>query len=326
MRQHFAKAVLFTCAALLSSAHAQANDAKSYPDHPIKVIVGFVPGGPTDLYARIAAHALSDTLGQQVVVENKAGASGVIAAAAVAAAPPDGYTLLVNVVSDIITPLYRNTGYNLERNFAPIGLIASAPNVLVVNPDLHVNSLKELIDYARKNPNTVTFGSAGTGTVSHLAGALLASETGTKMTHIPYKGTNGAQMDLMAGRISMMFDNLTNGLANAKAGKVKALAITSPQRWNNVPDVPTMAESGFPGVTIMSIFGLVAPAGTPAPVVAKLSDALTKGLKNEEYRKSIIQSGAEPGAMTPKEYGKYISDESRRWEKFLEKNPGIMKG
>lgn len=325
MRLHFAQAVLFSCATLLSSAYAQSSDAKTYPDHPIKVIVGFVAGGPTDLYARIAARALSDTLGQQVVVENKSGASGGIAAAAVAAAAPDGYTLLVNVVSDIITPLYKKTGYNLESNFAPIGLIASAPNVLVVNPDIHVNSVKELIDYARKNPNTITFGSAGTGTVSHLAGALLASETGTKMTHVPYKGTNGAQMDLLAGRISMMFDNLTNGLANAKAGKVNALAITSPQRWNNVPDVPTMAESGFPGVTIMSIFGLVAPAGTPAPVIAKLSDALTKGLKNEEYRKSIIQSGAEPGAMTPKDYGKYIHDESRRWEKFLEKNPDIMK-
>lgn len=324
MRHSLIKTIILACAITLGAPITTAA-ASSYPDKPIKIIVGFVPGGPTDLYARIAARGLAEILGQQVVVENRAGASGGIAAASVAKAEPDGYTLLVNVVSDIITPLAKkNVGYNLEKDFSPIGLIADAPNVLVVNPSVPVNSLKELIDYARQHPHTLNYGSAGTGTVSHLAGALLASATNTDITHVPYKGTNGAQMDLLAGRISMMFDNMTNGLANAKAGKVKALAVTSPERWPDAKDLPTMTELGFPGVTIMSVFGLVAPAATPKPVVEKLSNALAEALQNKEYRNNIIQSGAQPGSMNAKEYGEYIAQESRRWEKFLEQHPGII--
>jgi len=319
------KAVMSACLLASSSIADQAAASGSYPDRPIKIIVGFVPGGPTDLYARIAAHGLGEIFGQQVVVENLAGASGAIAAATVAKAKPDGYTLLVNVVSDIITPLAKKSpGYNLEKDFSPIGLIADAPNVLVVNPGVLADSLKSLIDYARRHPHTLNYGSAGTGTVSHLAGALLASAANIDITHVPYKGTNGAQMDLLAGRVSMMFDNLTNGLANAKAGKVKALAITSAQRWPGAKDLPTMAELGFPGVTITSVFGLMAPAGTPGPVVDRLSGALAEVLKNKAYREKIIHSGARPGALDAKGYGAYIAKESRRWKLFLEGHPGII--
>jgi len=307
------------------SARAQSNSAQ-YPDRTIKIVVGFVPGGPTDLYARIAARALSEQLNQQVVVENKPGASGAIAATAVASAAPDGYTLLVNVVSDIITPVAnKNLGYNLIRDFSPIGLIASAPNVLVINPAIPVSSLQELIVYARKNPGTLNYGSAGVGTVSHLAGALLEIEAQTPMTHIQYKGTNGAQMDLLSGRISIMFDNLTNGLTHARSGKLNALAVTSPQRWVAAPELPTMAESGYPASSILSVFGLVAPAGTPSAVIVRLSDALSAGLKNADYRASIVQSGAEPGDMNAQAYTQYLLQESARWESFLKKHPEIMK-
>lgn len=325
MRITLAKALLFACIASMSCGYAFAADATTYPDRPVKILVGFVPGGPSDLYARLMARSLSQAFGQQFIVENRAGASGGIAAAAVASAAPDGYTLLVNVVSDIITPIANpKVGYNLERGFVPIGMIASAPNVLVVHPSIPASSVQELVDHARKNPNALNYASAGTGTVSHLAGALLASEAGIAITHVPYKGTAGAQMDLLAGRITMLFDNLTNGFTNARAGKVKMLALTSSRRWPSEPNVPTMAESGYPGATILSVFGLVAPAGTPAPVVAKLSAALAKALQSEELRKNIVQSGAEPGAMAAAQYAKYIGDESRRWERFLANNPGIM--
>lgn len=323
MRQSTAAALLFACAAVMGAA-AHARDASLYPDGPIRLVVGFVPGGPTDLYARIAASGMADSLGQQVVVDNRPGGSGAIAAKAVAGAEPDGYTLLVSVVSDVITPiLNKKVGYDLQRNFVPIGMVASAPNVLVINPSIPADSVQALVAYARKNPNTLSYASAGTGTVSHLAGALLVSEAGVDVAHVPYKGTNGAQMDLLGGRISIMFDNLTNGLANAKAGKVKALAITSPQRWPSAPEVPTTAEAGYPGVVIMSTFGLVAPAGTPPVIINKVSAALMKGLREEKYRKSIIDSGSEPGAMTPKAFGDFIADESRRWTKFLGQHPEI---
>ena len=325
MKNILMKALISACLLASGSMAAGAAGHDSYPDRPVKVIVGFVPGGPTDLYARIAAHGLEQILGQQFVVENLAGASGAIAAATVAKSKPDGYTLLVNVVSDIITPLAKkNPGYNLEKNFAPIGLIADAPNVLVVNPSVPVKSLKGLIAYARQHPHTLNYGSAGTGTVSHLAGALLASAADIDITHVPYKGTNAAQMDLLAGRVSMMFDNLTNGLANTKAGKVKALAVTSAQRWSGAKDLPTMAELGFPGVTISSVFGLMAPAGTPKPIVEKLSRALAKVLQDPGYREKIIQSGAQPGALDAKGYGVYIAKQSLRWKQFLQKHPGII--
>ena len=305
-------------------ALTMARDAATYPDGPVKIVVGFVPGGPTDLYGRLTARALSDAFGQQVVVENRPGGSGAIAAKGVAGAEPDGYTLLVNVVADLITPLInKRAGYNLQTSFTPIGLIASSPNVLVAGPGTPVDSLPGLIALARKNPGMLSYASAGTATVSHLAGALLASEAGLLMTHIPYKGTAGAQVDLLAGRVSIMFDNVPNGLANAKSGRVKALAMTSAQRWPSAADLPTVAEAGYPGATILSTFGLMAPAGTPPVIINKLATALQKGLQDEKMRKSIIDSGSEPGALGPKEYAAYIAEESKRWARFLEQHPEI---
>jgi tripartite-type tricarboxylate transporter receptor subunit TctC len=294
------------CLAALCLAVAPA--AQAWPDAPVKLMVGFVPGGPTDLYGRIAARVLSDAFGREVVVENRPGGSGAIAAKMVAGAPADGHTLLVNVSADVITPIInKKAGYDLQTNFTPIGLIVSAPNVLVTGPGTPAESVPALIALAKKTPGSLTYASAGTATVSHLAGALFAAETGTTLTHVPYKGTAGAQVDLLAGRVSLMFDNLTNGLANAKAGKVKALAITSPKRWPNAPELPTMAEAGYPGVTLLSTFGLMAPAGTPAPVIQRIAVALQKGLADEKMKKTILDSGSEPGSLGPKEFGAVLA-------------------
>jgi tripartite-type tricarboxylate transporter receptor subunit TctC len=305
------------CAIAFGIAHGAAS-AQSYPERPVKILVGFAPGGPADALARIAAQILSDGLGQPVIVENRPGAGGSIAASAAASAPPDGYTLLENAVSDVINPLTNKlVQYNIETSFAPIALIASAPNVLVVHPSIPVASTRELVEYGRAHPGTLTYGSAGVGTISHLAGALVASSSHLQLVHVPYKGTAAAQTDLLTGRLQFMFDSMVSAMANAKAGKVKALAVTSLERWKSAPELPTMAESGFPGFNMTAWFGLLAPAGTPAPVVSRISEVLSKGLQAADARRRIAAIGAEPGHMTPAEFGQYIHSENARWKKIF---------
>lgn len=300
--------------AALLGAHGERTAAQTFPERPIRLIVGFAPGGPADSSARVAAQILSDGLGKPVIVENRAGASGAIAATAVANAPPDGYMLLVNVTADIVNPALNGDEKNAVLNrFAPIGLISSAPNILVVHPSLAVNDVRGLAALVRKSPNDVSYASAGIGTVSHLSGALLASSMDAPLVHVPYKGTADAQMDLITGRVTFMFDSLVSGLANAKAGKVKALAVTSPSRWSEAPSVPTMAEAGFPGADMMAVFGLLAPAGTPSEIVERISAVLLAGLRTEGARLKINQLGAEPGRMTPAEYTSYLKAQHQRW-------------
>jgi tripartite-type tricarboxylate transporter receptor subunit TctC len=292
--------------------------AQSFPERPVKILVGFAPGGPADALARIAAQILSEGLGQPVIVENRAGAGGSIAASAAANSAPDGYTLLENAVSDVINPLTnKQVQYNIETSFTPIALIASAPNVLVVHPSIPVASAKELVEYGKAHPGTLTYGSAGVGTISHLAGAFVASTTHVQLVHVPYKGTAAAQTDLLTGRLQFMFDSMVSAMANARAGKVKALAVTSPERWRSAPELPTMAESGFPGFNMTAWFGLLAPAGTPTPIVSRISEVLSKGLQTAEARRRIAAVGAEPGHMTPAELGQYIRAENARWRKIL---------
>jgi tripartite-type tricarboxylate transporter receptor subunit TctC len=291
---------------------------QGFPDRPVKMLVGFAPGGPADALARITAQILSEGLGQPVIVENRAGAGGAIAAAAAASAAPDGYTLLVSAVSDVISPLAnKQAQYNIETNFSPIGLIASAPNVLVVHPSIPAASAKELVEYARSHPGALSYGSAGVGTISHLAGAFVASSAHVQFVHVPYKGTAAAQADLLTGRLQFMFDSMLGAMGNAKAGKVKALAVTSPERWKSAPELPTMAESGFPGFSMTAWFGLLAPAGTPAPIVSHISEVLLKGLQSADVRKRIAAVGAEPGNMTPAEFRQYIHAENVRWKKIF---------
>jgi len=292
--------------------------AQRFPERPLKLVVGFAPGGPADALARITGQILSDGLGQSVIVENRAGAGGTIAASAVARAAPDGYTLLIGATSDVINPLARkDVRYSLEADFTPIALVASSPNVLVVHPSVPVGSVQELIAYARAHPGALNYGSAGLGTLSHLAGAFVAATAQLQVVHIPYKGTAAAQVDLLSGRLQFMFDSMLSALANAKAGKVKALAVTSPKRWPNAPMLPTMAESGFPGFDMMAWFGLLAPADTPPWIVSRLSDVLSKGLQAGEAHQRIRGIGGEPGRLTPAEFGQYIRAENAHWGKIF---------
>ena len=292
--------------------------AQSFPTRPLKILVGYSPGGPADALARIAAQILAEGLGKPVVVENRPGAGGTIATSAAAKATPDGYTLVATATSDVINPLFnKQVHYNIETDFTPVGLVASAPNVLVVHPSIPVRSTQELVEYGRAHPGILNYGSAGVGTVSHLAGALVAERARVKFVHVPYKGTAAAQVDLLSGRLQFMFDSIISALGNAKAGKVKALAVTSPERWPSAPEIPTMAESGFPGFNMTAWFGLMAPAGTPAPIVSRIAEVLSKGLQSVEVRDRIAAIGAEAGRMTPAEFGRYIHAENTRWKKLF---------
>ncbi|RYF49063.1 MAG: tripartite tricarboxylate transporter substrate binding protein, partial [Comamonadaceae bacterium] len=299
------------CALGISAATAQ-----SFPAQPIRIVVGFQAGGPSDVAARIAAEILTAKLGVPTVVDNRPGASGGIAAQAVANAKPDGYTLLVNVTADIINPVANREPDNLiTRRFAPVALIAAAPNVLVVHPSVPVTSARELATFARSKEG-LSYASAGQGTVSHLSGVLFANAVGAPMVHVPYKGTAAAQVDLLAGRVPVMFDSLISGLANAEAGKVKVLAVTSPARWPAAPNLPTLAESGLPETDVMAVFGLVAPAATPKPVINRISAVLLEGMQAAEVRKRIQQIGAEPGTLGPQAYGEYLEAQTARWQKL----------
>ena len=307
-----------TLAAIVFGAASWNASAQAYPARPLKILVGYAPGGPADTLARIAAQILAEDLGKPVVVENRPGAGGTIATNTAASATPDGYTLLAAATSDVINPLVNNNiRYNIETDFIPVGLVASAPNVLVVHPSSPVRSVQELVEYGRAHPGTLNYGSAGVGTVSHLAGAVVAEAAHVPFVHIPYKGTAAAQTDLLSGRLQFMFDSIISALANARAGKVKALAVTSPERWRSAPELPTMAESGFPGFNMTAWFGLLAPAGTPAPIVTRISEVLSKGLQSAEVRERIAAIGGEAGRMTPAEYGQFIHTENTRWRKLF---------
>jgi tripartite-type tricarboxylate transporter receptor subunit TctC len=311
----------YLCRALVALAIAltgSATLAQSPSERPLKILVGYAPGGPGDALARISAQILSEGLGQPVIVENRPGAGGSIAAGMVAKAPADGSTLLLSATADVINSLInRDVQYDIETSFAPVALVARAPNVLVVHPSVPVGSVQELIDYARSRPGALSYGSAGFGTVSHLAGAALALGGGLEVVHVPYKGTAAAQVDLIGGRLQFMFDAIGGALPNARAGRVKALAVTSPQRWPSAPALPTMAESGFPGFDMTAWFGLLAPAGSPADGVARISEVVLKGVQTPEARKRIAAIGGEPGRMTPAEFARYIRAENARWRKLF---------
>ena len=315
MTSRFALSVLSVFCVLGVSGAAAQGTAKE----PMRLIVGFAPGGPSDIAGRIAAEILNSKLGVTTIVENRAGASGAIAAEAVANAKPDGNTLLVNVTADIVNPVInKNPNHLITKRFEPVALLATAPNVLVVHPDVPANTAGELVTFVKsaKAGSSLSYASAGLGTVSHLSGLLFASATGAPMINVPYKGTAAAQVDLLAGRVPIMFDSLSSGLVNAKAGKVKALAVTSPKRWPMAPDLPTLEEIGLPETDMMAVFGLLAPAGTPKPVIDKISAALLEGMQSPDVRKRINNIGAEPGDWSPQEYKAYLNKQVDRWQKL----------
>ena len=293
--------------------------AQEYPNRPITLVVPFPPGGSTTIVARVISDKLAEVLGQQVVVDNRGGAGGTIGTRAVAKAEPDGYTILLGYTGTLaIGPsLYSNVGYDPRKDFAPIGRIGTAPNTLVVHPSFPAKSVAELVAYAKANPGKVNYGSAGVGTVSHVCGEYFANAAGIKLVHVPYKGTGPALSDLIGGHIPMAFAPIPATHANAQAGKLRMLAVTSATRSTLVPDVPTIAEQGLPGFEAVLRYGLVAPAGTPKPIIEKLHAALNKVLAMDEIRKRLAVEGAEPIPGSIADYAADIDREETQWAKVV---------
>ena len=309
-------AIAATCLASLAAAQVPSG---AYPTHPVKLVVPFPPGGPLDVTGRAIAQKLTEAWGQSVVVDNRPGAGGNIGADLVAKSPPDGYTILMGALSThAVNPsLYAKMPYDAVRDFAPITLVAITPNVLVVNPSLPVRSVQELIAYAKANPNKLSFGSGSNGSAGHLAGELFKADTGTDIVHVPYKGAAPAMQALLAGDTQLMFDNLASAMPQVKAGKLRALAVTTAVRSKLVPDLPTMAEAGLAGFDISTWFGLFAPTGTPADVIAKWNAEVTKILDSPEMRERLNAQGAEPALTTPAQFAAFIASEIPKYARIV---------
>jgi tripartite-type tricarboxylate transporter receptor subunit TctC len=293
--------------------------AQTYPTKPVKLVVPFPPGGSLDTTGRLLAQKLTEAWGQPVVVENKPGAGGNIGADLVAKSAPDGYTILMGALSThAVNPsLYAKMPYDAAKDFAPITLIAITPNVLVVNAASPVNNVREFIAYAKANPGKLSFGSGSSGSAGHLAGELFKVETGTDAVHIPFKGGAPATQALLAGDTQFMFDNLANAMAQVKAGKLKALAVTTAKRSPLVPDLPTMAEAGLPGFDISTWYGLFAPAGTPPAIVARWNADVTRILNSPDVRARLVADGAEPAPNTPEQFAQMIASELTKYARIV---------
>lgn len=307
----------FTTAALFSVVSTVF--AEGYPDKPIRLIVPWPPGGGADTLGRPIAQKLSERLGRPVVIDNRPGASGSIGTAMLAKAAPDGYTLLLNYVSDsaINLSLYKNLGYDPVKDFAPVTQIAAGLAILVVNPSVPAKSVHELISLAKAKPGQLNYASAGNGSVGHLAAELFKTMAGVDMVHIPYKGSAPALTDLLGGRVAFLFADITVGLPHVKGGRLRALGVTSDKRSPVVPDIPTIAESGIPGYVANTWWGIVAPAGTPNEIVAKLNTEIVGILRTPEMKEMIFNLGAEVVASTPDQYAAYIKEEIVKWAKVV---------
>jgi tripartite-type tricarboxylate transporter receptor subunit TctC len=292
--------------------------AADYPSKPVTIVVPFAAGGNTDAFARMVGDELDKALGQRFLVENKPGAGGNLGVAQVARAQPDGYTLGMGTVSThAINPsLYKKLPFDPDKGFAPVSLIATLPNVLVVNPAIQAKTVPELIDLLKAEPEVHTYASSGPGTSPHLAAELFATKTGTKMTHVPYKGSGQAILDVVAGHVDMVFDNIPTAAQQAKAGKVRALAVTSLERAPLLPDVPTMAEF-LPGFEATSWHGLFAPGGTPTEIVAKLSQEVQRIMKLPHIQERMQAMGAKPVGNTPEQFAQHISVERKKWAEVV---------
>jgi tripartite-type tricarboxylate transporter receptor subunit TctC len=293
--------------------------AQAYPQKPVRLVVPFPPGGPIDSVARAIAQKLTEAWGQSIVVDNRPGAGGNIGADLVAKSAPDGYTVVMGALSThAVNPsLYPKMPYDAVKDFVPITLVAITPNVLVVNPALPVNSARELIAYAKANPGKLAFGSGSNGSAGHLAGELFKVETGTDMLHVPFKGAAPAMQALLAGDTQLMFDNLASSTPQVKAGKLKALAVTTAQRSKLAPELPTLAEAGLQGFDISTWFGLLAPAGTSADIVAKWNAEVTRILTAPEMRERLTALGAEPAPGTPAEFAHLIARETAKYARVV---------
>jgi tripartite-type tricarboxylate transporter receptor subunit TctC len=286
---------------------------------PIRIVVPFAPGGTTDILARALAPELGRAIGQTFIVENKPGAGGNVGADLVAKSPADGYTLLMGTVGThgINQSLYPKMPFDPIKDFAPVTLVAGVPNVLVMNPAraeaAKINSVADLIKYAKANPGKLNMASSGNGTSIHLSGELFKSMTGTFLVHFPYRGSGPALLDLLGGTMDLMFDNLPSAMPHIKAGKLKALGVTSAQRSAALPDVPTIAEAGVKGFDASSWFGLLAPAGTPADIVNRIQQEAAKAMGSPELKERLLSQGAIPSGMKPADFSAYIAAETKKW-------------
>ncbi len=295
--------------------------AQTYPTKPITIIVPFAAGGGNDIMARLLAQHMGRALGQQFVIDNRGGAAGTLGARAVAKSTPDGYTLMVghSGVFGVAPSLYTNAGYDPRKDFAPVGLIASFQQILVVHPSLPVHSVKDLLALARKEPGKITYATAGIGSGSHISTELFNSMTGIKLTHIPYRGSGPAQSDLIAGHVPMAITTVPPAIAQIRSGLLRAVAVTGDTRLAILPDVPTVAESGVPGYVALIHYGMVAPAGTPRPIVERLNAELNAALKSDDVRARIADEGGDPLAGTPEQQAADIDAEETKWGAVVRK-------
>ena len=309
----------FICAVSAFICVSMPSWAQPYPSKPIRFVVPYPAGGPLDTVARLLAQKVSESTKQPVIVDNKPGAGGNIGADTVAKSAPDGYTILMGAVAThAINPaLYASMPYDPVRDFAPVTQVASTPNVLVVNPSIPATTVREFIAHAKANPGKLNFGSGSTGSAGHLAGELFKTLAGVDMTHVPYKGAAPAMQDLIGGQIHLMFDNLASALTQVRAGRVKALAVTTAQRSALAPELPTIAEAGLPGFDISTWFGIFAPAGTPRDALERLHAEFTRALASADVRERMVNLGADPVGNRPEEFAAYIRREAEKYARLV---------
>lgn len=303
----------------LSFATFNMANAQDFPQKTIRIVVPFAPGGPTDLMARAISKTMSQSMGQQVVVDNKPGGGGLIGFAEAVKAPADGYTLVFPSLLAVTNPaLIANYPYDMNRDFAAITIVGFIPHILVVRPESNAKSLADLIAIAKEKPNSLSYASSGNGTSAHLAGAMFVERAGIKATHVPYRGAAPALQDLLGGQIDFMFLDTSLALTQIKAGKLRPLAIAPAKRITALPDIATLAEQGITGYNIRAWYGLMVKAGTPQPVVTKLYEEVKKALNNPEVRDLFRNQGIEPGGMTPAEYSTIIREDLIHWKRTIE--------
>lgn len=307
-------AFMSVLASVAGSVHAQ-----TYPTKPVRMVLPFPPGGTTDILGRVAAQKLTEALGQQVIPDNRPGASGNIGTEQVAKAAPDGYTLITAPGSTLtIHPsLYAKLGFDPLKDFAPVTILAAVPNLLVVHPSLPVRTVKELIALAKARPDQLNYASTGAGQSTHLSMELFKSMAGVKITHVPYKGSAPAVTDLIGGHVSLMFDNMPSALPHAKAGKLRGIAVSTLKRSAVTPELPTVAESGLPGFEVNVWFGVLAPAGTPREIVERLNRVLVKALQANDVRERLASQGAEPVGNTPEQFTAQMKADLVKWAKVV---------
>lgn len=310
---------VFILAGIAIAVMAGSAAAQKYPTKPVRMIVGFSAGGATDNVARFIAPKLSDALGEQVIIDNRPGASSMIAGEIVAKAPPDGHTVLMVTQTIMNAQMLQGKAHpDLVKDFAAVSLVASTPLVLVVNPSLPVKSVKELIALAKAKPGELNYGSGGVGASPHMSGELFAKMAGIKIVHVPYKGEAPALVDLIGGHLPMMFSNITAAMVHVQAGKLRAIGVSSLKPVAAAPGVPAVAEAGLPGFEVLGWFGVVAPAATPRAIVTALSGEIRKVLERPDMQELFANQGLTPHGNTPDEYGAFIKAEAVKWKKLID--------